>query len=55
MFAISLHNLLESLALGVGYAASETIITASVLTNGVTIQDILEGFVALLLLNAGYS
>lgn len=55
VIAITLHNLPEGLAIGVGYAANEGL-RASSLTLGIAIQDVPEGFVvAASLLAAGYT
>lgn len=54
VFAISLHNLPEGLAIGVGFAGVGNT-AGSALATGIAIQDIPEGLVvALALLNAGY-
>lgn len=54
VFAVSLHNLPEGLALGVGYAGSSHA-SATTLATGITIQDLPEGLViSLALLGAGY-
>ena len=55
VIAITLHNLPEGLAIGVGYAANDGL-RASSLTLGIAIQDVPEGFVvAASLLAAGYT
>ena len=55
VIAITLHNLPEGLAIGVGYAANEGL-RANSLTLGIAIQDVPEGFVvAASLLAAGYT
>ena len=54
VFAVSLHNLPEGLAIGVGYAGSSHA-AATTLATGITIQDFPEGLViSLALLTAGY-
>ncbi|GAB2490410.1 ZIP family metal transporter [Comamonas humi] len=54
VIAITLHNLPEGLAIGVGYAGNEGV-RASALAIGIAIQDVPEGFiVAAALLAAGY-
>nr|WP_315184976.1 ZIP family metal transporter [uncultured Albidiferax sp.] len=54
VFAITLHNLPEGLAIGVGYAASDPL-RATALATGIAIQDVPEGLVvAVALLAAGY-
>jgi ZIP family zinc transporter len=54
VFAITLHNLPEGLAIGVGYAGNEGL-RANALAIGIAIQDVPEGFVvAAALLAAGY-
>ena len=54
VFAITLHNLPEGLAIGVGYAATDPL-RASALATGIAIQDVPEGLVvAVALLAAGY-
>ena len=54
VFAIALHNLPEGLAIGVGYAGSDTV-GANALATGIAIQDVPEGLVvAVALLAAGY-
>ena len=54
VFAITLHNLPEGLAIGVGYAGNEGL-RANALATGIAIQDVPEGFVvAAALLAAGY-
>ncbi|CFN05235.1 metal transporter [Bordetella pertussis] len=55
VFAIMLHNVPEGLAIGVGYAGSDSLRGAALAT-GIAIQDVPEGLVvALALLAAGYS
>ncbi len=54
VFAITLHNFPEGLAIGVGFAGVGNV-AGSTLATGIAIQDIPEGLVvALALLNAGY-
>lgn len=54
VFAITLHNLPEGLAMGVAYASSPE--QGAALTTGISIQDIPEGLVvAAALMGAGYS
>ncbi|RYF79639.1 MAG: ZIP family metal transporter [Comamonadaceae bacterium] len=54
VFAIALHNLPEGLAIGVGYAGSDSV-GANALATGIAIQDVPEGLVvAVALLAAGY-
>jgi ZIP family zinc transporter len=54
VFAITLHNLPEGLAIGVAYAGGESV--GNSLTIGIAIQDIPEGLVvAIALIAAGYS
>lgn len=54
VFAISLHNLPEGLAIGVSFGGS-SMVEASALATGIAIQDIPEGLVvALALVQAGY-
>ena len=54
VFAITLHNLPEGLAIGVGYASGDTV-RGTALATGIAIQDIPEGLVvAVALLAAGY-
>ncbi len=54
VFAISLHNFPEGLAIGVGFAGVGNL-AGSTLATGIAIQDIPEGLVvSLALLNAGY-
>jgi ZIP family zinc transporter len=55
VFAVSLHNLPEGLAIGVAYAGSDPV-GAAALATGIAIQDVPEGLViALALTAAGYS
>jgi ZIP family zinc transporter len=55
VFAITLHNLPEGLAIGVGYAGNEGM-RAHALAIGIAIQDVPEGFVvAAALIAAGYT
>lgn len=55
VFAISLHNIPEGLAIGVAFAGTDPA-SASALATGIAIQDVPEGLVvALALLSAGYS
>jgi ZIP family zinc transporter len=55
VIAITLHNLPEGLAIGVGYAGNEGL-RANALATGIAIQDVPEGLVvAVALLGAGYS
>lgn len=55
VIAITLHNLPEGLAIGVGYAGSEGV-RANALAIGISIQDVPEGLVvAVALVAAGYS
>ncbi len=55
VFAITLHNLPEGLAIGVGYAGNEGM-RAHALAIGIAIQDVPEGFVvAAALVAAGYT
>jgi ZIP family zinc transporter len=55
VFAITLHNLPEGLAIGVGYAATDPL-RATALATGIAIQDVPEGLVvAVALLAAGYT
>ena len=54
VFAISLHNLPEGLAIGVGYAGTSHA-GANALATGIAVQDLPEGLViSLALLGAGY-
>ena len=54
VFAITLHNLPEGLAIGVAYGGTDAT-AAGVLTTGIAIQDVPEGLViALALRAAGY-
>jgi zinc transporter, ZIP family len=54
VIAISLHNLPEGLAIGVGYAGNDSV-RANALAMGIAIQDVPEGLVvAAALLAAGY-
>lgn len=54
VFAITLHNLPEGLAIGVAYAGGESV--GNALATGIAIQDIPEGLVvAIALVAAGYS
>jgi ZIP family zinc transporter len=54
VFAISLHNLPEGLAIGVAFAGTDPV-SAGALTMGIAIQDVPEGLVvALALLGVGY-
>ncbi|MCW7539763.1 ZIP family metal transporter [Aquabacterium sp. A7-Y] len=54
VFAISLHNLPEGLAIGVAFAGTDPL-AASALATGIAIQDVPEGLVvALALRTAGY-
>ena len=54
VIAIAFHNLPEGLAIGVGYAGTETM-RANALTMGIAIQDVPEGLIiASALLAAGY-
>ncbi|MDA7416181.1 ZIP family metal transporter [Xenophilus arseniciresistens] len=54
VFAIALHNLPEGLAIGVGYAGTDSV-GANALATGIAIQDVPEGLVvAVALLAAGY-
>lgn len=54
VIAITLHNIPEGLAIGVGYAGSEGV-RANALAMGIAIQDVPEGLVvAVALLAAGY-
>lgn len=54
VFAITLHNLPEGLAIGVGYAGTDPL-RATALATGIAIQDVPEGLVvAVALLAAGY-
>ena len=54
VFAITLHNLPEGLAIGVGYASNG--MAGNALATGIAIQDVPEGLVvAMALLGAGYS
>ncbi len=54
VFAITLHNLPEGLAIGVGYAGNDGL-RANALATGIAIQDVPEGLVvAVALLAAGY-
>jgi ZIP family zinc transporter len=54
VFAITLHNLPEGLAIGVGYAGTDSV-RATALATGIAIQDVPEGLVvAVALLAAGY-
>ncbi len=54
VFAITLHNFPEGLAIGVAYASSEA--QGAALATGISIQDIPEGFVvAMALMGVGYS
>ena len=55
VFAISLHNLPEGLAIGVAYAGTDSL-AALALATGISIQDVPEGLVvALALRGVGYS
>lgn len=55
VFAITLHNLPEGLAIGVGYVGTDTL-RGSALAIGIAIQDVPEGLVvAVALRAAGYS
>lgn len=55
VFAVALHNLPEGLAIGVGYAGSDSV-GGDALATGIAIQDVPEGLVvAVALLGAGYS
>ncbi|NML16961.1 ZIP family metal transporter [Azohydromonas caseinilytica] len=55
VFAVSLHNLPEGLAIGVAFAGTD-LVRASALTTGIAIQDVPEGLViALALQGVGYS
>ncbi|KAI1698397.1 ZIP zinc transporter domain-containing protein [Ditylenchus destructor] len=55
VFAITLHNLPEGLAIGVAFAANDPVAAAS-LSLAIAIQDLPEGFViAVALMNVGYS
>ena len=55
VFAITLHNLPEGLAIGVGYVGNDPV-RGTALATGIAIQDVPEGLiVALALLSAGYS
>ena len=55
VFAITLHNLPEGLAIGVGYAGNEGL-RANALAIGIAIQDLPEGFVvAAALRSVGYT
>ena len=55
VFAISLHNLPEGLAIGVAYAGTDPV-AALALATGISIQDVPEGLVvALALRSVGYS
>lgn len=54
VFAITLHNLPEGLAIGVGYAANEGV-RANALATGIALQDVAEGMVVVALLAAGCS
>lgn len=55
VLAISLHNLPEGLAVGVGYAGQETGLGGHALAIGIAIQDLPEGLVvAVALLASGY-
>ena len=55
VFAITLHNLPEGLAIGVGYAGSDGV-RGNALAMGIAIQDVPEGLVvAVALLAAGYT
>ena len=55
VFAITLHNLPEGLAIGVGYAGNDAL-RGTALATGIAIQDIPEGLVvAVALLAAGYN
>ena len=54
VFAITLHNLPEGLAIGVGYAGNDPL-RGTALATGIAIQDIPEGLVvAVALMAAGY-
>lgn len=54
VFAIVLHNLPEGIAIGVGYAGTDTI-RAGALATGIAIQDVPEGLVvAVALVSANY-
>ncbi|QQB37072.1 ZIP family metal transporter [Achromobacter deleyi] len=54
VFAITLHNLPEGLAIGVGYAGNDPV-RGTALATGIAIQDIPEGLVvAVALIAAGY-
>lgn len=55
VFAITLHNLPEGLAIGVGYAGTDPVRGAALAT-GIAIQDVPEGLVvAMALVGAGYT
>ena len=55
VFAVSLHNLPEGLAIGVAFAGTD-LVGASALATGIAIQDVPEGLViALALQGVGYS
>lgn len=55
VIAIALHNIPEGLAIGVGYAGTDTL-RGTALATGIAIQDIPEGLVvAVALLSVGYS
>lgn len=55
VFAIALHNIPEGLAIGVGYAGTDSL-RGTALATGIAIQDIPEGLVvAVALLSVGYS
>ncbi len=55
VFAITLHNLPEGLAIGVGYAGTDPL-RGSALATGIAIQDVPEGLVvAVALVGAGYT
>ncbi|MFP3534775.1 ZIP family metal transporter, partial [Burkholderia sp. SIMBA_042] len=54
VFAITLHNLPEGLAIGVGYAGNDPL-RGTAMATGIAIQDIPEGLVvAVALIAAGY-
>lgn len=55
VFAVSLHNLPEGLAMGVAFAGTSPV-SAAALSTGIAIQDVPEGLViALALVGVGYS